>query len=125
MDLTVCICTRDRIRYARGCLDGLRSQTVSRGRFNILLVDSASSPAAADEQAELAAEHGARLIRLRQMGVSLARNAGAWAARTPFIAYIDDDAIPAPDWVEAILHAIAQPGRPPPGLGRGIFCETG
>jgi hypothetical protein len=97
MDLTVCICTHDRPRYVRGCLDGLRRQTAPRDRFAILLVDSGSSPAAA---AEL-----------------------AWAARTPFIAYIDDDAIPANDWVENILTAIAQPGRPPALIGGRILPE--
>jgi GT2 family glycosyltransferase len=51
----------------------------------------------------------------------MARNAGAWAARTPFIAYIDDDAVPAADWVESILAAIAQPGRPPALIGGRIL----
>lgn len=121
MDLTVCICTHNRPRYARDCLDGLRSQTVSRGRFAILLVDSASSATAAAELADLATQHEARLIRLDRPGVSLARNAGAWAARTPFIAYIDDDAIPAADWVETILSATAQPGRRPALIGGRIL----
>jgi glucosyl-dolichyl phosphate glucuronosyltransferase len=121
MDLTVCICTCDRPRYVRDCLDGLRRQTIPRARFTILLVDSASAPAAATELADLAREHGARLIRLDQLGVSLARNAGAWATRTQFIAYIDDDAIPAPDWVETILDAVARPGRRPAVIGGRIL----
>lgn len=121
MDLTVCICTRDRPRYVRDCLDGLRQQTAARERFAVLLVDSGSAPAAAAELATLAAAHDARLIRVDHPGISLARNTGAWAARTPFIAYIDDDAIPASDWIESILLAIAQPGRPPAVIGGRIL----
>ncbi len=121
MDLTVCICTRDRPRYVRDCLEGLRRQTASRDRFAVLVVDSASSPSAAVEVAELAADSDARIIRLDEMGVSLARNAGAWATRTPFIAYIDDDAIPASDWVDTILAAIAKPGRRPVVIGGRIL----
>jgi glycosyltransferase involved in cell wall biosynthesis len=121
MDLTVCICTHDRPRYVRDCLEGLRQQTVGRDRFCLQIVDSASSQTFAAELAELASRHDAKLIRLDQPGVSRARNAGAWAARTPFIAYIDDDAIPAPDWVAAILDAIAQPGRPPVLIGGRIL----
>lgn len=121
MDLTVCICTRDRPLYVRDCLDGLLRQTVGRDRFAVLLVDSASSPSTAQELAALATQHAARLIRLDQPGVSLARNAGAWATRTQFIAYIDDDAIPAADWIETILTAIAQPGRPPALIGGRIL----
>ncbi len=121
MDLTVCICSRDRPRYLRDCLDGLRKQTASRDRFALLIVDSASTFAAAAELKGLAAKHDARLIRLDQPGISLARNAGAWAARTQFIAYIDDDAIPAMDWVESILASIARPGRPPALIGGRIL----
>jgi glycosyltransferase involved in cell wall biosynthesis len=121
MDLTVCICTHDRPLYVRDCLNGLRQQTVRRDRFAILLVDSASSAHAAAEVADLAAQHNARLIRLDQPGISLARNTAAWAARTPFIAYIDDDAIPAADWVETILDAINQPGRRPALVGGRIL----
>jgi glycosyltransferase involved in cell wall biosynthesis len=121
MDLTVCICTHNRPRYVRDCLDGLCRQTVARDRFTILLVDSASPTAAAAELSSLAAAHEARLIRLDHLGISLARNAGAWAARTRYIAYVDDDAIPAADWVESILIAIAQPGRPPALIGGRIL----
>jgi glucosyl-dolichyl phosphate glucuronosyltransferase len=121
MDLTVCICTHDRPRYVRDCLDGLGRQTIPRDRFTVLLVDSASSTDVATELSALASEYGARLIRLEQMGVSLARNAGAWATRTQFIAYLDDDAIPASDWVESILDAIIQPGRRPALIGGRIL----
>ncbi|OYV35229.1 MAG: hypothetical protein B7Z80_18955, partial [Rhodospirillales bacterium 20-64-7] len=121
MELTVCICTHDRPRYVRDCLDGLGRQTVPRDQFSILIVDSASPPAAAGQIAALAEQHGARLIRLDQPGVSLARNAGAWAARTRYIAYIDDDALPATDWIAAILAAIARPGRPPSLIGGRIL----
>ena len=68
MDLTVCICTHDRPAYVRDCLNGLRQQTVRRDRFAVLLVDSASSPHAAAELANLAAQHDARLIRLDRPG---------------------------------------------------------
>ncbi len=121
MDLTVCICTHDRPLYVRDCLDGLAAQTVARDCFSVVVVDSGSPPAAAAELASLAAHHGARLIRLDQPGLSLARNTGAWAARTKFIGYLDDDAIPAADWVETILAAIARPGRCPALIGGRIL----
>ena len=121
MDLTVCICTHDRPRYVRDCLDGLRQQTAPRDRFAVLIVDSASSADPAAALMKLAARHDARLIRLEQPGLSVARNAGAWAARSKFIAYIDDDAIPSADWVEAILVSIAEPGRFPALIGGRIL----
>src|SRR4051794_36679996 len=121
MDLTVCICTHNWPAYVRDCLQGLREQTVRRDRFAILLVDSASSPHAAAELADMAVQHDARLIRLDRPGVSLARNAGGWAARPPYIAYTDDDATPAVDWAESIREAIARPGRRPALIGGRIL----
>lgn len=110
MDVTVCICTHDRPAYVRACLDGLARQTLPRSRFEILLVDSASNPSAADRLAALAAAHDVRLIRVDRPGVSLARNTGAMHAQAGLIAYIDDDAIPAPDWLEALLLARRETG---------------
>ena len=108
MDLTVCLCTHDRPRYVRDCLAGLRRQTVDPARFGVIVVDSGSPEPARAEIAVLAAAHpGARLIRVDQPGVSAARNAGAAAAARGYIAYIDDDAIPADDWIETILAALA------------------
>jgi glucosyl-dolichyl phosphate glucuronosyltransferase len=121
MDLTVCICTRDRPRYVRDCLEGLRRQTVARDQFGVIVVDSASRTEFVEQVAALAALHEARLIRVSQPGLSVARNAGAWGTRTPFIAYIDDDAIPAPGWIAAILDSIARPGPLPALIGGRIL----
>ena len=112
MDLTVCVCTHNRPRYVRDCLAGLRRQTVAQDRFAVLIVDSSSPEPARSELEGLVRQHpGARLIRLDEPGVSAARNAGAAAATTDYIAYIDDDAIPAENWVAAIVTALA--GREP------------
>ena len=120
-DITVCICTHDRPRYVRDCLDGLRRQTEPADGFAVLVVDSGSSPATRDALAELVAAHpGARLVRLDHPGVSLARNAGAWAARPPYIAYLDDDAIPDPDWIACIRQAL-RGSRPPALIGGRIL----
>jgi len=122
MDITVCICTRDRVDYLRDCLDGLRHQTVGDGRFDIVVVDSASGGDVPAELARMvAAIANARLIRLDRPGISFARNAGAAAARGDYIAYLDDDAIPAPDWMERILAAIAERDPPPALIGGRIL----
>jgi glycosyltransferase involved in cell wall biosynthesis len=61
------------------------------------------------------------LLRIEQAGVSAARNAGAREADGDYIAYIDDDAIPAPDWVERILEAIGETDPPPALIGGRIL----
>jgi glycosyltransferase involved in cell wall biosynthesis len=109
MDVTVCICTHDRPTYLRDCLDGLCRQTVSLSLYDILVVDSASTSAAAAEIAHMVREiPNARLLTVNQPGVSFARNAGADATDSTYIAYIDDDAVPAADWIERIFCAIGE-----------------
>jgi glycosyltransferase involved in cell wall biosynthesis len=122
MDLTVCICTHNRPRYVLDCLEGLARQTAPPDAFATLLVDSGSTGDAPAELVRLAgATPRTRLTRIGQPGVSLARNTGAAACGTPYIAYIDDDAIPAPDWVERILAALAEADPPPAVLGGRIL----
>jgi len=118
-EITVCICTHDRPDYLRACLDGLARQTASTDNFEIVVVDSFGSPEAAARAAALTqAMPNARLIRVDRPGLSLARNAGAHAARGAYIAYIDDDAVAAPDWIARIADAIAR-STPPPAVLAG------
>jgi glucosyl-dolichyl phosphate glucuronosyltransferase len=122
MQLTVCICTHNRPRYLRDCLDGLARQTTGPDAFAVLVVDSGSTGDAPAELVRLAtASPNASLIRVEQSGVSLARNAGARACGTPYIAYIDDDAIPAGDWVACILAALGEATPPPAVLGGRVL----
>jgi glucosyl-dolichyl phosphate glucuronosyltransferase len=122
MDVTVCICTHDRPGYLHDCLDGLRRQTVGSDRFDILVVDSASSGDTPMRLARMAAEmDNARLLRIEQAGVSIARNLGAAETDGPYVAYTDDDAIPAPDWIERIVAAIKECNPPPALIGGRIL----
>ncbi len=119
--VTVCICSHNRPRDVGLCLDGLGAQTVPTDRFEVLVIDSASAPEAAAALRQLVAGYArARLLRLEQPGLSLARNLGAAEAGTPYIAYLDDDAVPAPDWLEHVLAALAA-GRPPALLGGRVL----
>ncbi len=120
--VTVCLCTHNRPAYVRDCLAGLRKQTVEQQRFAVVVVDSGSPEPARTQLAEIVAGHpNARLIVLDQSGVSLARNAGAREAGDGYIAYIDDDAIPAPDWVACIIVAIQEGPCPPAVIGGRIL----
>ena len=103
--ITVCICSHGRPDYVQDCFDGLRRQTAP---FTLIVVDSASPPDAAAALQSLVADMPyARLIRLDRPGLSAARNAALAAVPTGYVAFIDDDAIPAPDYIAAIARAVA------------------
>lgn len=99
------ICTHARPDYLAACLAGLAAQQGARP--DIIVVDSASPPPAAARIAALAESAGALLIRTDRAGLSHARNLGLAASRASWTAFLDDDAVPAPDWAARLLQAIA------------------
>ena len=103
--LTAIICTHARPHYLAACLAGLGAQ--QGGACDIIVVDSASPAPAAAEIAGLAAVAGARLIRAERAGLSHARNLGLAASGAAWTAFLDDDAVPAPDWARRMAEAIA------------------
>jgi GT2 family glycosyltransferase len=109
------VCTHARPDYLAACLDGLAGQQGAAPV--VLVVDSASPPSAAAEIARLAERAGARLIRAARPGLSHARNLGLAAAGCEWTAFLDDDAVPEPDWAFRLAEAIA--GLPEGGAALG------
>jgi glycosyltransferase involved in cell wall biosynthesis len=102
-------------------------RTTFAGSWEAVVVDDASTDATAD----LAAEWGARVVRLQeQSGPAAARNAGLEAARAPLIAFTDADCEPSPGWLPALAGALASadiasgPIHPRPGAAPGPFDRT-
>ncbi|HVW74327.1 MAG TPA: glycosyltransferase [Rhizomicrobium sp.] len=104
---TVAICTHDRLPDVRRCLAGLVSQAKAEG-LAVLVVDSGSSPECATGLSALANRWDIQILRCDEPGVSKARNVAATAAKTEWIIYLDDDALPAPDWAERIVQSLRE-----------------
>jgi O-antigen biosynthesis protein len=102
--VTVVVCTRDRPRALDACLAAL--ERVRYPCFDVLVVDNApvSAPAA-----PVAARWGVRLVEEPRRGVSRARNLGARESGSELVAYLDDDALPEPDWLAALAREFADP----------------
>lgn len=111
--LTVCVCTHNRPDHLAACLTGLASQTLRADTFEILVIDSGSTPENAMAlRRHVAGVANARLLRIDEPGLCRARNLGAREARADYIAYVDDDAVPEPGWAQSILDAIEQARHP-------------
>ena len=65
----------------------------------------------ADDTAQVIARHASRLrvYETDKINISVSRNIGVAHARGDVIAFIDDDAIPEPDWLDALLAPYANP----------------
>jgi len=111
--LTVAICTRNpRTDYLARVLHALSQQTLPLPDWELVLIDSASDrPLTADPAR--AAGLGCRLIRLEISGLVRARFAAIAAAAAPVLLFLDDDNVPAPDFLATGLEL----GRQWPALG--------
>lgn len=106
--LSIVICTHNRPDTLEQLLDILHPQIPGQ-LLEVIVVDSASHPDAANRVCELVEGHvGVRLVRLDAPGVSVARNAGIKAVRAPWIGFIDDDELPTADWVKKAQALIAR-----------------
>ena len=117
MDVTVCICAHDRPGYSGDCLDGLRRQTVGDGRFDILVVDSASTgdiPAQVEQLVQ--GLRNARLLRIEVRVASVAGKEGAAEAAVDYIADIEVEAFPGFDRI--VRFSCGRAARPARSGGR-------
>lgn len=116
--ITVVICTHNRAGYLDKALESLAAQTAAPGSFDVLVVDNAST----DDTRRTVAHWQMRCPRIRyvredRLGLSHARNRGLGETTSAYIAYLDDDAIAEPQWVETVLRAFASHQPIPAAVG--------
>lgn len=113
-EISVIVCTHNRATHTLACVgELLRSPEASN--LDIIVVDNASS---VEHHALLKSNLTSPLVRFvsePRPGVSLARNLGASLARNEWLAYLDDDALPFPDWAARANH-LARISGPTVGL---------
>lgn len=105
--ISVIVCTYNRDQLLDKCLKSLVNQTASQRSYQVLVVDNNST----DDTACLIHQYINRcpnffLATESRIGLSRARNCGWKKAQGKYIAYIDDDAIAAPDWITQIKKFI-------------------
>jgi len=122
--LSVVVVSAGRPRALARCLTALAQMRSTR--FEVIVVADADGLAVARTL-----PFADRLFLLPQdvANISAARNAGVAAAAGEVIGFIDDDAVPEPEWAEAVLTAFATPDVAAvtgPVLGRnGISLQWG
>lgn len=121
LELSVVVCTYLREELLELCLQSLAEQTLPPERFEVILVDNNSTPAARAIALRFADRYpNFRVLQEAKQGLSHARNRGWRAARGEFVAFLDDDAKASPVWCERLLLAFSALKPPPAAVGGGI-----
>jgi len=105
LELSIVVPSYKRPELLTRCLEQLLPQLDAvRGGVEILVVDDGGG------EAEFAASLDPRISVLRSGGVGpgRARNVGIFAARGDLVAFTDDDALVATDWVAKIIQGFAE-----------------
>lgn len=103
--VTIVVPVRDRPAALRRCLSALHE--TAPGSPVIVVDDGSGDRLAAVRTATMA---GARYVRRdRPGGPAAARNTGLAAATTPYVAFVDSDCAPAPDWLNRLLPHFDDP----------------
>ncbi len=100
MQLSVVVVTADRPAYIKKCLDALQTQTVPP--LEVIVVDGSVDRATGEVVAQTHPE--ARYVRSSIRNTPAQRNMGITLATGDIVAFIDDDAIAAPTWLEALAN---------------------
>ena len=104
-EITIAICTYNRSDALERCLGALAGQTCATTRFEVLVVDNAST----DDTPTVARrfEQQFSMFKYTQepvQGLARARNRALSQCQSEILGFTDDDAIPNPDWVASILE---------------------
>jgi glucosyl-dolichyl phosphate glucuronosyltransferase len=106
-DLSIVICTHNRADDVAECLVALVPQ-LDEHAAEVQVIDSGSCE---DQRRSLerlvASMPPARLERIDEPGVSLARNKGIAETKGEWVGFLDDDAVPSADWLENAQRLIS------------------
>lgn len=119
LEVSVIVATYNRPGLLELALESLRRQNLSACRFEVIVVNNGSESVEPFlESWSSAAPETRRWCREDEPGLARARNRGLAIASAPWVAFLDDDGLAAPSWLELALVKIEK-------LGAGLDCLGG
>jgi len=139
-DIDLCICSYRRPEIVETLAAVSRQTQIEPGRLRVVVADNSVHGEGRAWVLYAAAEYGIDLhyVHAPANNISVARNACLDAAGGQWVAFLDDDEIPAPNWLSALLEEATRghwdavlgpvtaiyPDGVPPWLGQGDFHST-
>lgn len=106
MELSIVIPTKNRAKLLNNLLQSIDMQPFSKKLYEIIVIDNGST----DQTREVCLKAKKTLTNLRYIydarpGLHVGRNRGLLASRSSIVAFLDDDALLFPHWIETIVGA--------------------
>jgi glycosyltransferase involved in cell wall biosynthesis len=108
---SIVVPTFARREQLRQCLDAIARLEPATFSFEVVVVDDGGPEPLDALIASYAEGMTVRLVRQPRAGPAAARNAGAALTRGMFLAFIDDDCRPEPDWLSAFMREFERDDR--------------
>lgn len=102
--ISAIICTHNRDVYLGAAIDSLLEQDFTAD-FEVVVVDNGSGDRTREVVEQRAANPRLKYIFEPTIGLSVARNTGAGVASSDILAYLDDDAVASPQWLQVLYSA--------------------
>jgi GT2 family glycosyltransferase len=101
--VTIVVSPRERFSFTQPSLESIYEHT--QMPFHLIYVDGNSPQPVRDYLVAQAAEKGFELVRIDHfLTPNQARNIGASRVQTPYVAFVDNDVIVSPGWLEALVQ---------------------
>jgi succinoglycan biosynthesis protein ExoM len=99
--ISICICTYKRPLFLKRLLNKLQFQRVNGFSYSIVVVDNDNNLSGKPVFSEVEKKYKENIVYISEpeRSISLARNAAVRNAKGKYIAFIDDDEFPDPDWL--------------------------
>jgi GT2 family glycosyltransferase len=104
---SIIVPTYNRPERLQGFLNQLVQLDYPSGGFEVVVIDDGSEPSLAPVVDQFSDRLNVVFLRQNHGGVAKGRHAGAVAARGRFLAFTDDDCLPAKDWLRKLEEALA------------------
>ncbi|MCI5165426.1 MAG: glycosyltransferase [Candidatus Electrothrix sp. GM3_4] len=121
--ITGVICTHNRERYLKRCIESLYRQTLDQTLYEIIVVDNGSTDATADICRQFEHLPNFRYVYEPILGLSQARNTGWKNSLGSYVGYLDDDAVAEKTWFEKALWSFENITPIPEWVGGPIELE--
>jgi glucosyl-dolichyl phosphate glucuronosyltransferase len=106
--VSVVICTHNRSFHLRTAIQSVVEQSISHDFYEILVIDNCSDDETREVVDSFQSAGNVRYLYEPNLGLCHARNRGWEHAEGQYVAYLDDDAVASPGWIEAIINAFHQ-----------------